>query len=767
MKERTSLQEERDQEFIGLCNRATGYGELLDLLGTSDKKSLKRRMARVEKRTGIPLKRFSTPPSEKTRSESIYEAKIRGLNQQIQELKTLNKHLALGVARSEDYVQLIHGATRHNPSPPSWMDRPLRQSHFHGTPTLFLSDLHWDEIVHPPQVNYCNEFHREIAIDRLHRVFDTTVYLLKDIMRQSHYDGIVVALGGDMMSGYIHEELRENQSAPLLAGVLHLFDELVAGIDKLKREFGRIFLPCVVGNHGRLDQKIRAKNGVFDNVDWLLYQLLARHYSDESDITFFIPDSTDAYYRLYDVRYMLTHGNQFRGGSGISGPYTPWTLGDHKKRKRQNAIKQSYDTLIFGHFHMLTWGSGNNFICNGCFPEGSKVSTPSGFTEIQKVQTGDEVLSRDGSIQTVSYVFEKRSDHGLVHLTVRGVETPLSVTPNHLVWSIKSENRHNQTVDAGWEKLRGRGDEPQWIPADFLSPGDYVNIPKIKGDSEEISEDLSWAFGLYIARGSTLLDTGRDKIHNRLQMTMHKHELPILERVAYIFEQEFGIHSRVFHQTRKNGGKTSELTCTVSHELAIQFRDWLGQLGRKHVPDFAYSLTPRLKKRMVEGWVDGDGHITIEGVMSATTVSSKLAHQMFQLALDCGMLPSILLLTPKSTIQRNSRYILHFNKGQESLIINDEVFYRVDARYRDREVVPVYDLEVSGEHTYCVNHVGVHNSLKGMDEWAFSMNFPFERPKQALWITHPSHGITMKLDVFGDDDDDNASIDEWVSLPRK
>lgn len=358
-------QDERDREFIELCNRATSYNELLTMLGTSDKKSLKRRMTRVERRTGIPLKRFSVHPTEKTPVDSAYEVKIRGLNTQINELKALNKQLTLGAVQSEDYIQLIHGAVRHNPSPPKWLTKPSKKGHFHGTPTLFLSDLHWDEIVHPSQVNYCNDFNRGIAIKRLNRVFETTVYLLKDIMRDSHYDGIVVALGGDMMSGYIHEELRENQSAPLLAGVLNLLDNVVAGIDMLKSEFGKIFLPCVVGNHGRLDHKVRSKNGVFDNVDWLFYQLLDRHYADDSDVTFCIPDSTDAYYRLYNVRYLLTHGNQFRGGAGIAGPYSPWMLGDHKKRKRQTAIQQPYDTLIFGHFHQLAWGAGNNFICNG------------------------------------------------------------------------------------------------------------------------------------------------------------------------------------------------------------------------------------------------------------------------------------------------------------------------------------------------------------------------------------------------------------------
>jgi hypothetical protein len=56
----------------------------------------------------------------------------------------------------------------------------------------------------------------------------------------------------------------------------------------------------------------------------------------------------------------------------------PWALGDHRKRKRQDAISQPYDVMIFGHWHQLFWGSGA-FICNGSLKGYDEYSFRSNF----------------------------------------------------------------------------------------------------------------------------------------------------------------------------------------------------------------------------------------------------------------------------------------------------------------------------------------------------------------------------------------------------
>ena len=40
--------------------------------------------------------------------------------------------------------------------------------------------------------------------------------------------------------------------------------------------------------------------------------------------------------------------------------------------------------------------------------------------------------------------------------------------------------------------------------------------------------------------------------------------------------------------------------------------------------------------------------------------------------------------------------------------------------------------------------------MKGLDEYAYQANLPPEPPMQALWLTHPKHGVTISLPVFCD-----------------
>ena len=108
---------------------------------------------------------------------------------------------------------------------------------------------------------------------------------------------------------------------------------------------------CVTGNHGRDTLKIWNKDRHATSFDWLLYCLLAKHFENDSRITFLIPDGPDAYFRIFSHRYLLTHGDQFRGGDGVIGALGPIIRGDHRKRSRNGQINMEYDTLLLGHWH--------------------------------------------------------------------------------------------------------------------------------------------------------------------------------------------------------------------------------------------------------------------------------------------------------------------------------------------------------------------------------------------------------------------------------
>ena len=90
---------------------------------------------------------------------------------------------------------------------PNWLIKPVKGKTVAGIPTLFASDWHWGEVVDPNQINGVNEYNVAIGQDRAKVMIEKTIDLLKNHVAHSNYEGIVFVLGGDMVSGDIHEEL--------------------------------------------------------------------------------------------------------------------------------------------------------------------------------------------------------------------------------------------------------------------------------------------------------------------------------------------------------------------------------------------------------------------------------------------------------------------------------------------------------------------------------------------------------------------------------
>lgn len=247
--------------------------------------------------------------------------------------------------------------------PPPFVVNPINKPSAPGVPTLMLSDWHGGERVFPSQINGVNAYNVDIMRDRAQMLVESTIHLLKIISPKMDYPGIVLPLGGDMISGNIHEELTATNELNSMPAVIEMYTLLAGIIEVFVNEIGNVFLPCVTGNHGRDTRKMWGKDRHHTSFDWLLYQFLARKFEKDKRVTFFIPDGPDAFYRIYNHAYLLTHGDQFRGGDGMIGCLGPILRGDHKKRSRNAQVDMEYDTMIMGHWHQYI--HHNRVIVNG------------------------------------------------------------------------------------------------------------------------------------------------------------------------------------------------------------------------------------------------------------------------------------------------------------------------------------------------------------------------------------------------------------------
>jgi hypothetical protein len=234
---------------------------------------------------------------------------------------------------------------------PAWVMTPKKSHDIAGVPTLFLSDLHFGEVVDPSQVGGVNKYNLTIAKERVVVVTERTIKLLSIISPQFEYPGLVLALGGDLVNGNLREEMTATNEENIMPVVIDLFETLGSMIETLVEKFGKLFIPCVAGNHGRSTVKTWSSDRHATSFEWLLYCLLAKRFASDSRITFLIPNGVDANYRIYTHRFCLTHGDAFRGGDGVIGVLGPVIRGDYKKRSRNSQINQDYQTMLLGHFH--------------------------------------------------------------------------------------------------------------------------------------------------------------------------------------------------------------------------------------------------------------------------------------------------------------------------------------------------------------------------------------------------------------------------------
>jgi hypothetical protein len=215
-----------------------------------------------------------------------------------------------------------------------------------GVPVMLCSDWHVEEPVDPAKVNGLNEYNLDIADRCIDRMADAFEWMLRD-PRYDCRTG-VVWLGGDLYSGYIHEELQEGNSLSPVEAVLWLQERIEKMLRKIAAttKLERILVPCNDGNHGRLTHKIRVSTRTANSLEYLLYKNLASRLADDKRFEFQVAEGEWSYLDVFDQALAFTHGDTFRYQGGVGGISIPLRRGINEMRKYR---KVSHVSL--GHFH--------------------------------------------------------------------------------------------------------------------------------------------------------------------------------------------------------------------------------------------------------------------------------------------------------------------------------------------------------------------------------------------------------------------------------
>lgn len=229
------------------------------------------------------------------------------------------------------------------------------------------TDWHVEERVFAAGTNGKNHFDLAEATARIKRFYSKVLELIDWQSRLAPVVELWHPLLGDLMSGYIHEELMESNSLSPTEACVFLQEMICSGIDFwLKETKLPIFVPTCVGNHGRTTPKKRIKTSYKNSYEWLLYMTLAKRYEGNRRVAWDVGQGYHNTQSIMGRKVRFHHGDGLRYMGGVGGITIPVNKSIAQWDKVETA-----DFDIFGHWHTFL----------ACYPKWVACGSLMGYSE--------------------------------------------------------------------------------------------------------------------------------------------------------------------------------------------------------------------------------------------------------------------------------------------------------------------------------------------------------------------------------------------------
>ena len=287
------------------------------------------------------------------------DAAVLKLRAEAASLKAKNQQLFKALSEAEAKADLWEALQR-DPNLQK-LERLKAKPSRGSTVIIGLNDWHAEERVDPDTINGFNEFNLEISQRRVKRTFEKALYWLDFARTFAKIEELVLWLGGDLISGFIHEELRESNYLSPTEACLFVQDQLCSLIPWLLKESGvkRIIVPTNHGNHGRVAPQKPIATSHKHSFEFQLFHQLARYFASTPQVAFKIEKGIHNWLEVQGQQVRFHHGDHIRYQGGVGGISIPVNkaIADWNKAKRA-------DLDLFGHFHSFVhhW----RWVCGGC-----------------------------------------------------------------------------------------------------------------------------------------------------------------------------------------------------------------------------------------------------------------------------------------------------------------------------------------------------------------------------------------------------------------
>jgi hypothetical protein len=228
-----------------------------------------------------------------------------------------------------------------------------------ATVIVALSDWHVEERVDPATVNGLNDYDLEVADRRIAELAERFAALLEHERNLVTVDHVVVWLGGDFLSGHIHEDTAEMAQLAPLAATRWAGERIRGFLDMVAGMARRVTVATNSGNHGRSTPKLRVGTELDHSFEQDLYLRLSAE-ERQANVAWQVGTGYLNVVDLDGFKVRFHHGHAVSYGGGVGGI----TIPTNKAIAAWDRIDRA-DLTVFGHWHQFSWLRSSRYVSNG------------------------------------------------------------------------------------------------------------------------------------------------------------------------------------------------------------------------------------------------------------------------------------------------------------------------------------------------------------------------------------------------------------------
>lgn len=127
--------------------------------------------------------------------------------------------------------------------------------------------------------------------------------------------------------------------------ILDTVRDLTFFMNEMKKIFSKITFVGVTGNHGRSQDDSNYDEPTENNYEFLMYKMIESIFIDDKRVEIIIPNTKFYMHKIYNHKYLLTHGDKIRG----------YTRNSVERSIKDYVIANDcdFDVFVMGHLHRL------------------------------------------------------------------------------------------------------------------------------------------------------------------------------------------------------------------------------------------------------------------------------------------------------------------------------------------------------------------------------------------------------------------------------